>query len=86
MTYHFVYVLFQYVNEEASKQFESINIFEMDEGATLMKELVLPSLSYLSETQDADDLIVAETVRGRWCAFVGNPDIQGKGCFDFIGH
>ena len=51
-----------------------------------MKELVLPSLSSLSETQDADDLIVAETVRGRWCAFVGNPDIQGKRCFEFIGH
>lgn len=43
-----------------------------------MKELVIPSLPSISETENEADLLVAESLRGRWCTFVGLSDIEGK--------
>ena len=65
------------MNEEASISFQSDNEQEVEEGCALMRELVIPSLASFTETDDPDDLLIGESLRGRWCAFVGSPDIQG---------
>ena len=65
------------MNNEACKLFESANLFDVEEGCTLMKELVIPSLPSISETEYEADILVAESLRGRWCTYVGLPDIEG---------
>eukprot|EP00795_Rhopilema_esculentum_P016432 gene16432-7841_t len=68
----------QHVNEEASTSFQSDSEQDVEEGCALMRELVIPSLASFTETDDPDDLLIGESLRGRWCAFVGSPEIQGQ--------
>lgn len=43
-----------------------------------MKELVIPSLPNISESEILADLSVAESLRERWCTYVGVSDVHGK--------
>ena len=42
-----------------------------------MKELVIPSLPSIFETELEADLLVAENLREKWCTYVGLADIDG---------
>ena len=71
------------MNDDACKLFESENLFEVEEGCTLMKELVIPSLPSIFESELEADLLLAESLREKWCTYVGLADIEGMYMFSF---
>ena len=42
-----------------------------------MKEFVIPTLPSISDTDFEEDLLMAESLREKWCTYVGQPDIEG---------
>jgi len=67
-----------HVNDEACRLFESGDILDAEQGYSLMKEFVIPTLPSISDTDFEEDLLMAESLREKWCTYVGQPDIEGR--------
>ncbi|KAL8592865.1 hypothetical protein ACOMHN_050693 [Nucella lapillus] len=58
----------QHVNGEAMQQFEADS--DVSEALTLMRNQILPSLAFLSQSGVDSDTATLEELRGKWCAFL----------------
>lgn len=70
--------LLQRLNDAAAALFESGNGKEVDEGVSVLNELVIPCMHLIMNNHvSRDDLDAIEVMRNRWCAYLGK-DVGGK--------
>ncbi|XP_039206437.1 ubiquitin carboxyl-terminal hydrolase 28 isoform X5 [Crotalus tigris] len=66
------------LNDAAAALFESSNGKEVDEGVSVLNELIIPCMHLIMNNHvSRDDLDAIEVMRNRWCAYLGK-DVGGK--------
>ncbi|XP_053312845.1 ubiquitin carboxyl-terminal hydrolase 25 isoform X4 [Spea bombifrons] len=69
-------------NDQAALLFESGEMEKVNNGLTLMNELVVPCLPLLLiDETDEKDIVAVEDMRNRWCSYLGQemePNLQEK--------
>ncbi|XP_018421027.1 PREDICTED: ubiquitin carboxyl-terminal hydrolase 25 isoform X2 [Nanorana parkeri] len=70
------------LNEKAAAMFETGEVEEVNNGLTLMNELIVPCLPILLvDDMEEKDIIAVEDMRNRWCSYLGQemePSLQEK--------
>ncbi|XP_053561989.1 ubiquitin carboxyl-terminal hydrolase 25 isoform X2 [Bombina bombina] len=70
------------LNEQAAVMFESGAEEEVNNGLTLMNELIVPCLPFmLVDEMEEKDVVAVEDMRNRWCSYLGQemePHLQEK--------
>lgn len=68
-----VYDLFtQKLNEYAAAMFESCEEPEVNNGLSIMNELVVPCIPLLLlDEMEEKDVVAVEDMRNRWCSYLG---------------
>ncbi|KAM3933980.1 ubiquitin carboxyl-terminal hydrolase 25 isoform 2-T2 [Leptodactylus fuscus] len=79
---HYRRECFLKLNEKAAVMFESGDVENVNNGLTLMNELVVPCLPMLLvDDMEEKDIIAVEDMRNRWCSYLGQemePCLQEK--------
>ncbi|XP_071994676.1 ubiquitin carboxyl-terminal hydrolase 25 isoform X2 [Engystomops pustulosus] len=79
---HYRRECFLKLNEKAAIMFESGEVEEVNNGLTLMNELIVPCLPMLlADEMEEKDIIAVEDMRNRWCSYLGQemePCLQEK--------
>lgn len=79
---HYRRECFLKLNEKAAFMFESGDTEEVNNGMTLMNELIVPCLPMLlADDMEEKDIIAVEDMRNRWCSYLGQemePCLQEK--------
>uniref|UniRef100_A0A8C5SNI5 Ubiquitin carboxyl-terminal hydrolase n=1 Tax=Laticauda laticaudata TaxID=8630 RepID=A0A8C5SNI5_LATLA len=66
------------LNDAAAALFESHDGKEVDEGVSVLNELIIPCMHLMMNNHvSRDDLDAIEVMRNRWCAYLGK-DVGGK--------
>ncbi|KAM4700511.1 LOW QUALITY PROTEIN: ubiquitin carboxyl-terminal hydrolase 25 [Discoglossus pictus] len=70
------------LNEQAAAMFESGGEEEVNNGLTIMNELIVPCLPFmLVDEMEEKDIVAVEDMRNRWCSYLGQemePHLQEK--------
>ncbi|CAH2219379.1 ubiquitin carboxyl-terminal hydrolase 25 isoform X3 [Pelobates cultripes] len=70
------------LNEQAAALFESGEVEKVNNGLTLMNELIVPCLPLLLvDEMEEKDMVAVEDMRNRWCSYLGQemePNLQEK--------
>ncbi|XP_053501184.1 ubiquitin carboxyl-terminal hydrolase 25 isoform X2 [Ictalurus furcatus] len=70
------------LNEQAAAMFESGEEPEVNDGLSIMNELVVPCIPLLLlEEMEEKDMVAVEDMRNRWCSYLGQemePNLQEK--------
>ncbi|KAM4796325.1 ubiquitin carboxyl-terminal hydrolase 25 isoform 3-T3 [Rhinophrynus dorsalis] len=79
---HYRRECFLKLNEQAAAMFESGELEEVNNGLTLMNELIVPCLPLLLiDDMEEKDIVAVEDMRNRWCSYLGQemePNLQEK--------
>ncbi|XP_063812426.1 ubiquitin carboxyl-terminal hydrolase 25 isoform X3 [Pseudophryne corroboree] len=79
---HYRRECFLKLNEKAAAMFESGEVEQVNNGLTLMNELIVPCLPMLLiDEMEEKDIIAVEDMRNRWCSYLGQemePSLQEK--------
>ncbi|XP_063304560.1 ubiquitin carboxyl-terminal hydrolase 25 isoform X8 [Pelobates fuscus] len=79
---HYRRECFLKLNEQAAALFESGEVEEVNNGLTLMNELIVPCLPLLLvDEMEEKDMVAVEDMRNRWCSYLGQemePNLQEK--------
>ncbi|XP_027014310.2 ubiquitin carboxyl-terminal hydrolase 25 isoform X3 [Tachysurus fulvidraco] len=69
------------LNERAAAMFESGEELEVNNGLSIMNELVVPCIPLLLLDEMEKDMVAVEDMRNRWCSYLGQemePNLQEK--------
>ncbi|TSM28222.1 Ubiquitin carboxyl-terminal hydrolase 25 [Bagarius yarrelli] len=69
------------LNEHAAAMFESGEELEVNNGLSVMNELVVPCIPLLLLDEMEKDMVAVEDMRNRWCSYLGQemePNLQEK--------
>ncbi|KAM9320498.1 ubiquitin carboxyl-terminal hydrolase 25 [Gastrophryne carolinensis] len=79
---HYRRECFLKLNDKAARMFESGDVEEVNNGLSLMNELLVPCLPMLLvDEMEEKDIVAVEDMRNRWCSYLGQemePSLQEK--------
>ncbi|KAG8450343.1 hypothetical protein GDO86_002844 [Hymenochirus boettgeri] len=83
---HYRRECFLKLNEQAAVMFESGQMEEVNNGLTLMNELVVPCLPLLLiDDIEEKDTVAVEDMRNRWCSYLGK-EMESTAKYAFIAN